>query len=171
MFNAYGFARLGGDAELRYTSQGDAMANLSLAFSHGRRDPNTGERPTQWVDASIWGRRAEALVPMLLKGTAVMVSLEDLHVETYTRRDGTQGTKLAARVTDIEFASPPPARPDDGQSQRQAPARRPAPPAAARATPPERPAVPPAAPPAAAPAAAAPGGASGFDDREDDVPY
>ena len=62
-----GLARLGRDAEIRTTSQGDSVATLALAFSYGRKGSD-GNRPTQWVDAALWGKRAEALAPYLTKG-------------------------------------------------------------------------------------------------------
>ena len=43
MINAFGMARLGRDAELRYTPNGDAVCNLSLAFSYGKKD-DSGRR-------------------------------------------------------------------------------------------------------------------------------
>ena len=60
---ANGLARIGRDVELRFLPQGDAVANISLAFTYGRKD-SEGKRPTQWVEASIWSKRAEALAPI-----------------------------------------------------------------------------------------------------------
>ncbi len=92
-----GYARIGEDAQLRYTPDGTAVANLSLAFNYGRRDDD-GKRPTQWVDASLWGQRAESLIDYLVKGQGLDVVLEDPHIETYQRREGGEGFKLVARV-------------------------------------------------------------------------
>lgn len=99
---AFGLARLGRDAELRVTTSGEPVATLALAFSYGRRGQD-GERPTQWVDASLWGKRAQALASYLKKGSLVMVTLEDVHTEEYSGRNG-PGFRLAARVADLEFA-------------------------------------------------------------------
>ena len=109
MMSAFGSARLGRDVELRYTNNGDAVCNLSLAFSHGRKDPQTGERATTWVDASLWGKRAEALVPYLLKGGQVSVLLEEIRVETFEGRNG-PGHKLCGKVVDIDLVGTPPER-------------------------------------------------------------
>lgn len=97
-----GLARLGHDASLRYTADGKPVANLSLAFNYGLRDQQ-GNRPTQWIEASLWGDRAEKLKDYLTKGTLIMVSLDDPHIESYDKRDGTQGVKMVARVNAIEF--------------------------------------------------------------------
>lgn len=121
---AFGLARLGRDAEFRTTSQGESVATLALAFSYGRKGSD-GNRPTQWVDAALWGKRAEALAPYLTKGGLVSVSLEDVHIETFEGKNG-PGHKLAARVVDVELASPKQASAAAPAPQR-APAPRPAP--------------------------------------------
>jgi len=127
MAQLFGLARLGRDAEVRHTPQGDAVCNLSLAFSYGKRDPNTKERPTQWVDASLWGQRAESLAPYLLKGTLLSVTLDDIHIEEYQTRDGRAGSKIVGRVSSIEFAARPPEQKQ--QQQRVDPPARSEPPA------------------------------------------
>lgn len=97
-----GLARLGRDAELRYTASGEAVVNLALAFNYGQKQAD-GNRPTQWVEASLWGKRAEALAPHLAKGTALSVVLNEPHIETFEGKNGT-GHKLVARLAEIEFA-------------------------------------------------------------------
>ena len=140
MSKMFGLARLGRDAELRTTSQGESVATLALAFSYGRKGSD-GNRPTQWVDAALWGKRAEALAPYLTKGGLVSVSLEDVHIETFDGKNG-PGHKLTARVVDVELASP------KQPSAAPAPAPRPTP----------RPAP-------------APSVGGGFDEMSDDVPF
>lgn len=115
-----GLARIGRDAEVRLTQGGDPVASLSLAFSYGKKDDN-GNKPTQWVDGSLWGKRAESIAPYLLKGTLIYVVLDDAHIETFQARDGSQGSKLTGRVSVIEFASRP-AQQDQQAAPRQAPA-------------------------------------------------
>lgn len=97
-----GIARLGRDADLRYTADGTSVVNLSLAFNYGKKD-GSGEKPTQWVDASLWGKRAETLVEYLTKGTLVSVVLTEPHIEAFEGKNGA-GHKLVARVSDLEFA-------------------------------------------------------------------
>ena len=124
--NLYGIARIGRDAELRHTAQGEAVANLSLAFNYGRKD-SSGKTPTQWVDGALWGKRAESLAQYLIKGQAVMVTLKDVHNETFKNRDGGESVKLVGSVTEIEFAGPPPQAAAAPVPPRQTPARQPAP--------------------------------------------
>lgn len=140
---AFGLARIGKDAEIRYTPDGTAVANLSLAFSYGRKGED-GKRPTTWVDASLWGKQAEALAQYLLKGQQVAVTLEEVRIDTYKTRDGTPGSKIVARVSSIDFAG--------SQQQGQASAPAPAPRA------PQKP-------------AAKPASGTGFDDMDSDIPF
>lgn len=102
MITAYGIARIGKDTEVRRTSNGDAVVNLALAFSYGRKGDD-GRKPTTWIDATLWGKLAEALAPYLTKGAQVCVSVSDVHMEQYESRNGT-GHKLVGRVTEIELA-------------------------------------------------------------------
>jgi len=49
-----GLCRIGKDVELRYSPNGDAVATLALAFTFGKKGTD-GRRPTQWIDAALWG--------------------------------------------------------------------------------------------------------------------
>lgn len=141
MIQIFGLARIGRDVEVRNTTGGDAVASVSLAFNYGRKGDD-GKKPTQWAEGVIFGKRAEVLAPYLTKGSLVTVALEDAHVETFKKADGTEGVKLAGRITAIDLAG-------GGQQQAPAPAPKPQ----------QRPA------PQRAPA----GG--GFEDMNDDVPF
>jgi len=107
-----GLAHLGRDAEVRYLEDGNIVADISLAFSYGRKDSD-GKRQTQWVRASLWGTRCESLQPYLLKGTRVYVVLDDVHNQMFKTKEGGQGVSLTGRVATIEFAS----KPENGQRQ------------------------------------------------------
>lgn len=150
MAHLIGVFRLGRDAEIRYLPGGEAVANLSLAFNFGKKD-TSGHRPSQWIDAGLWGERAEKLSQYLLKGTAIYAVLEDPHIEVFKRRDGSEGAKLVARVQVLEFVGGREGRGEDERAPEprpQAPASRPAPPARPATT-----------------------AASGFEDMDDDIPF
>lgn len=101
---AQGLARIGKDAEVRFTPSGTPVANVSLAFTYGKKGDD-GKRPTQWVDASLWGARAESLAPYIKKGGQIVAYLEDVTIQTYVKGDGTSATKMVARLSDLEFVS------------------------------------------------------------------
>lgn len=95
-----GLFRIGNDPEIRYTAKGDPVARLSLASDYGFGDA----KKTQWIEASLWGKRCESLAPYLTKGSQIYAVLEDVHIETYEGRNG-EGHKLVARVLDIGLTS------------------------------------------------------------------
>lgn len=151
MATLIGLFILGRDAEVRRTSSGDPVATLSLAYNYGRKG-NDGKRPTQWVEGALWGDRAESLQEYLTKGSQFLMHVEDVHIETFDKRDGGQGVKLAGRVSAIEFT-----RGARQEGQGQQPTQRQAPPARQQA----------ARTPAAQPRAS-----TGFEDMEDgDIPF
>ena len=98
---ASGIARIGKDVEVRYLQSGDAIANISLAFSFGTKQAD-GKRATQWLDATLFGKRAESLAPYLKKGGQVVAYLTDVNVQTYESKSG-QGVKLVGKVDDLEL--------------------------------------------------------------------
>lgn len=116
--------RLGRDAELRHTSDGTAYAPLNVAYNYGRRDGD-GKRPTQWIQATLWGRQAEALIQYLEKGTGVVLTVEDVHIHEYQKNDGSTGSQLQGRVIKFEFGMNAPSSGSKTQSQpqQQAPAQ------------------------------------------------
>lgn len=97
-----GVTRIGNDPVVRYTPDGGAVLDLSLAYNHGKKQDD-GKRPTQWVNAVLWGPRAEKMGPYLTKGKEVFVDCSDVFVEVYQKKDGGQGFSLKARVDTIEF--------------------------------------------------------------------
>lgn len=139
-----GLARLGRDASLRYTGSGDPVLEMALAFNYGQKD-GSGNKPTQWVDAYLWGKRAESLKDYLKKGTAVVVIISEPHIETWQKRDQTTGFKLVGRVLELEFAGGARDAATNPQGDKSQPA----------AYSPIRPAAP----------------ASSFDDLTEDVPF
>ncbi|WP_339692780.1 single-stranded DNA-binding protein, partial [uncultured Pseudoalteromonas sp.] len=100
--------RLGRDAEVKYTQNGDPVASLAMVYDIGWGDKKRG----QWIIGTLWGKRAESLGPYLTKGTQVVLYGDDVEVEQFMKKDGTSGAKLKCRVSDLELVS--------GQSQ-QAP--------------------------------------------------
>jgi len=115
-----GVFRLGRDAEIRHIQNGDAVASLSLVFNHGQKMQD-GNKASQWLDASLWGKRAEAMAQYLKKGSQIYAVINDPHIETYQKREGGEGFKLTGKIGEIEFVG---SKPGGGAPQ---PAARPAP--------------------------------------------
>ncbi len=94
VLNAIG--NVGKDAEVRFTGNGDAIASFSFALTSGYGD----KQITTWLNCNLWGKRAETLAPMLLKGTKIGITGE-LTNRPYTAKDGTEKSSLEVRVSDI----------------------------------------------------------------------
>jgi len=66
---------LGKDPEVRYTSGGQAVANLRIATSRSWTDKQSGQKKeeTEWHDVEVWGKQAEQCAEYLSKGRQVYV--------------------------------------------------------------------------------------------------
>ncbi|MDO5055749.1 MAG: single-stranded DNA-binding protein [Lautropia sp.] len=81
---------LGRDPELRYTAEGTAMCNLSLATTSQWKD-KSGERreETEWHRVSMFGRLAEIAGQYLKKGRSVYIEGR-LRTRKYTDSNGVE---------------------------------------------------------------------------------
>lgn len=64
---------LGGDPDVRFTPNGNAVANLNVATSESWTDKNTGQRQdrTEWHRVVVFGKLAEICQQYLRKGSKV----------------------------------------------------------------------------------------------------
>jgi single-strand DNA-binding protein len=94
---------LGRDPEIRYTPQGEAVCNFTVATTERRKD-NTGEMQdmTTWFRITVWRRQAEIANQYLSKGKQVYVEGR-LRQTEYTDRDGNRRTTLEVTASDIQF--------------------------------------------------------------------
>ncbi len=104
---------LGRDPELRYTPQGDAVCNFSMATSEKRRD-KAGEfqEVTTWFRVTLWSKKAETASKYLTKGSQVYIEGR-LRVEEWTDRDGNNRHTLEVQGTDMQFLGGGASRGDD----------------------------------------------------------
>lgn len=87
---------LGRDCELRFTAKQEPVASFSFALQSGYGE----NRKTTWLECSIWGKQAETLTPMLLKGTQVGVTGE-FSIREYQDKDGNLKTSPSLNVRDV----------------------------------------------------------------------
>lgn len=66
---------LGQDPEVKYTANGSAVANITVATSDSWRDKNTGEQreKTEWHRIVLFGKTAEVAGEYLRKGSQVYI--------------------------------------------------------------------------------------------------
>jgi single-strand DNA-binding protein len=94
VLNAIG--NVGRDAEIRHTPNGDTVAQFSFALTSGYGD----KQITTWLNCNLWGKRADTLAPMLLKGTRIGITGE-LTNRPYTDKAGVEKHSLEVRVSDV----------------------------------------------------------------------
>jgi single-strand DNA-binding protein len=94
---------LGRDPELRYTPQGDAVCDFSVAVNDRKRD-KSGEFQdnTTWFKVTLWRKLAENASKYLIKGRQVFVEGR-LQVEEWTDRDGKNRYSLVIQGSELQF--------------------------------------------------------------------
>jgi single-strand DNA-binding protein len=107
---------LGRDPELRYTPDGTAVCDFSVATTE-RKKNKSGELQdvTTWFRVTFWRRQAEFASQYLVKGKQVYIEGK-LSMSEYQDRDGNARTSLQVNGTDIHFVG---TRSEEGQSQRE----------------------------------------------------
>lgn len=111
--NVYSFTgRLARDCEQRFTHGGMAICSFTVAVDYGFGD-NKG---TNWIRASLFGKRAEGGLPQYLKkGTQVAITGE-LRVREYDDNDGVKRTSVEVSVDKLDLIG---GRSDSAGSQQQ----------------------------------------------------
>ena len=102
---------LGRDPELRYTPDGTAVCDFSVATTE-RKKNKSGEMQdvTTWFRVTFWRRQAEFASQYLVKGKQVYIEGR-LSMSEYQDRDGNTRTSLQVNGTDIHFVG---SRGDEG---------------------------------------------------------
>ena len=91
-------ARLGKDAEVRYTQSGTSVLSFAGAVDTGYGN----NKKTVWVGFSVFGKRAEGeLVNYLTKGSQVAVTGE-LNIDEW-EKDGQKNFMLKCVVRDLDL--------------------------------------------------------------------
>lgn len=94
------------DPELRYAQNGTPILDMGVAVNDRARNQQTGEwgdRPN-FVDLTMFGKRAEAVAPYLSKGSKVAVEGR-LRWSQWQAKDGSKRSKLEVVVDEVEFMS------------------------------------------------------------------
>lgn len=88
-----------GDVQLKFTPNGKAVCEVSVAENHNRKNDQTGQWETEsttWRRVSFWENHAEAIANEIQKGDRVIVTGEE-RLREYERNDGTKGASLEMR--------------------------------------------------------------------------
>lgn len=95
---------LGRDPEVRYTSSGAAVANVTVATSENWKDRNTGERQerTEWHRVVLFGRLGEIAGEYLKKGSQVYIEGR-LQTRKWQDRDGQDRYTTEVVASDMQM--------------------------------------------------------------------
>jgi single-strand DNA-binding protein len=96
---------LGRDPQIRYTPQGTAVCDFSIATSERRGGGADAQDITTWFKITVWGKQAETANQYLAKGRQVYIEGR-LRQEEYTDREGLKRTSLTVTASDIQFLTP-----------------------------------------------------------------
>lgn len=104
---------LGRDPEMRYTPNGTAVTQMSIATSRKWTDASGQlKEETAWFRVSVFGKQAETCNQYLNKGSRVLIEGELVIDEktggprVYTRKDGTAGASFEVRGNLVRFLTP-----------------------------------------------------------------
>jgi len=93
--------RLGKDPELRYTPNGVAVCNFSLAVERSFKNQN-GEREVDWIDIVVWRKQAENCANYLGKGRLVAVEGR-LQIRSYETNEGQKRRVAEVVANNVRF--------------------------------------------------------------------
>lgn len=102
MLNQCNFiGRLGRDVEVRYTQNGKAVANFSIACTEKRKD----QEFTEWINIVAWDKLAEISEKYLSKGSLVYVSGK-YQTRKWQDNDGKDRYATEIVIHDMKMLSP-----------------------------------------------------------------
>jgi len=93
--------RLGKDPELKYTQNGVAVCNFSIAVERSFTNQQ-GEREVDWIDIVVWRKQAENCANYLAKGSQVAVEGR-LQVRSYETDEGQRRRVAEVVANNIQF--------------------------------------------------------------------
>lgn len=109
--------RLTADPEVRQTPTGKSVTSFSIACERDMKDPNTGERATDFFNCVAWNGLADTVGRYFRKGRMVNVTGR-LENRSYTDKQGNKRTATEVKVASVYFA-------DSAKDQQSQPAQRP----------------------------------------------
>ena len=152
----------GRDPELRYSTNGAAVCNLSIATTRSWKSKDSGERQeeTEWHRVVFYDKLAEIVGEYVKKGRSLYVEGR-LKTRKWTDKDGVE--KYTTEIVATEMTLLGGREQGQGADQDEAPKK----PTHGEMMQARRPAPPPSAPPALPSAKSS----TGFDDMDSDIPF
>lgn len=91
------------DVELRHTPGGTAVADIGIAVNRRRKNGDSYEDETTFVDVTLWGRTAEIAAEYLRKGSPVHIDGR-LHLDQWDDKEsGQKRSKLKVVADNLQL--------------------------------------------------------------------
>ena len=91
--------RLGRTPEIKTTTSGAKVTTMSLAVNRKNKD---GQKLTDWIDCTAWGKVGEIISQYCKTGDEIEV-VGSLQTRTWDKQDGTKGKAVFVLVDKVEF--------------------------------------------------------------------
>lgn len=109
--------RLGGDPEVRYTSNGGAVANFNMATNESWTDKSGQKQErTEWHKIVVWGKLGELCGQYLSKGRQAFVEGR-LQTREWQDKEGNKRYTTEVVAQNIQFLGGPGDRASSGTSE------------------------------------------------------
>lgn len=96
---------VGREPEMRYTPNGTAVTNFSVATTERRKVKGESQDITTWFRVSLFGQQAETAAKFVKKGDQIGI-VGTLSQQEYTDRDGAVRTSLEVRTSQLHLMQP-----------------------------------------------------------------
>jgi single-strand DNA-binding protein len=93
---------VGRDAELKYTPQGVAVCDFSVAVNKVTGKGENRKEKTTWFKVTVWRERAETASQYIKKGMKIMV-IGEVDARAYTDKSGQPVASLDLTANDFKF--------------------------------------------------------------------
>lgn len=93
---------VGRDPEFRYTPQGIAVCDFTLAVNKRTGKGENRQEKTTWFRITVWRERAETASQYIKKGMKIMV-IGEVEARAYTDKNGQPAATLEVTANDFKF--------------------------------------------------------------------
>lgn len=98
--------RLTRDPESQYTPSGVALAKFTVAVDRFTKNPETGEKETDFIPIVTWRRTAEFVTQYVTKGRLVAVEGR-LQIRSWVQQDGSRRSWTEVVADDVQTLDKP----------------------------------------------------------------
>ncbi len=93
---------VGREPEMRYTPQGVAVCDFSVAVNKVTGKGETRKEETTWFKVTVWRERAETASQFIKKGMKIMV-VGEIKASAYTNKQGQPVASLELTANNFQF--------------------------------------------------------------------